>query len=357
MTVTKTIKEKLFDIEGTKNVLLLMPDKHMGNVIVSLAAIAAIRKSFGESRCYLVMDEAYRDIAEAAGFSKAMLLFPGKSLREGASVSRLLTYAGFIRSLRGVSPDMAVDLEGRHASSLMTFFSGARLRIGSSTANRPFLYNRTIELSAGRHKVFSYIEIAEALGIEVHQTECRLKSAGPKKENLLKKLRDKGVVPGSPVVCIHAGAGKSYKKWTAEGFAEVADELSDHGLCVVIIGGKGDSSEAHEVMSRLRRSAFNFCGELSLGELIALFGISSLYIGNDSGPMHLASATGVPVVALFGCADEKRWRPLSEKSVVLRGEERCKKCRGKNCKYDFKCIRSISHDEVKEAAERLLAQK
>jgi len=73
--------------------------------------------------------------------------------------------------------------------------------------------------------------------------------------------------------------------------------------------------------------------------------------------MHLAAMIGVPVIALFGSADEKRWKPLSDKAIVLREADRCNKCRGKNCEYGFKCIRSISPDTVKSAVRRLLNVK
>ena len=87
---------------------------------------------------------------------------------------------------------------------------------------------------------------------------------------------------------------------------------------------------------------------------MALFEKSSLFIGNDSGPMHLAAAVGIPVVALFGPAVEAEWGPISKEAIVLRGEQRCEKCTGKNCQHDFKCIRMISVYDVKAAAEKLI---
>jgi heptosyltransferase-3 len=106
----------------------------------------------------------------------------------------------------------------------------------------------------------------------------------------------------------------------------------------------------------LGHKAYNLGGSLSIGELMALFEMSSLFLGNDSGPMHLAAAMGTPVVALFGPVDEGRWRPLSPNSVVLRGQEPCDDCRSKRKDCDnFPCITLLSPNKVKEAINELLA--
>jgi ADP-heptose:LPS heptosyltransferase len=109
-------------------------------------------------------------------------------------------------------------------------------------------------------------------------------------------------------------------------------------------------------MSLISHKAYNLGGSLSIGELMALFEMSSLFLGNDSGPMHLAAAMGTPIVALFGPVDERRWRPLSPNSVVLRGQEPCDDCKIKRKDCDnFPCITLLSPKKVKEEIAKLLA--
>jgi heptosyltransferase-3 len=109
-----------------------------------------------------------------------------------------------------------------------------------------------------------------------------------------------------------------------------------------------------KIRSSMKNDSRSLGGRLSLGELIALLQVSRLFIGNDSGPMHLACLSGVPVVALFGPADEGRWGPLSEDSVVVRGALPCEKCARSDCGLDFQCIRTLSQGAVKEAVRKLM---
>ncbi|MEW6416968.1 MAG: glycosyltransferase family 9 protein [Nitrospirota bacterium] len=344
-------------IEKIKNILVLMPEKHMGNLVVSLPAIMALKEFFKEKIFFLVIDRAYKDILEPLIGRENLLLFPRKQLRENSFAKKMRIFFQFLHQLRSTSPDVAIDLEGRHASSMMAFLSGAPLRIGRSTAERPYLYNLKVDLSTGKHKVYSYIEIAAAIGVQSETVSFRLQASDTHRTSLKSVLFNEGITTDKPIISIHPGAGKIYKQWASDGFAKVSDWLSSKGFQVVFVGSSGDLNKINEISSFLKHQSYNLGGMLSIGELMALFEMSSLYIGNDSGPMHLAAAMGIPVIALFGPGINSRWRPLTEKAVVLRGTDRCQKCKGKDCQYDFKCISTLSFTTVKKAIEKIIFQK
>jgi heptosyltransferase-3 len=182
----------------------------------------------------------------------------------------------------------------------------------------------------------------------LHASESRRRSLGS-------ILRKHGTSFEKPIIAIHTGAGNIHKQWTTEGFAEVADWLDAQGFQVILVGADRDLDKIDATMSLLGHKAYNLGGSLSIGELMALFEMSSLFLGNDSGPMHLAAAMGTPIVALFGPVDERRWRPLSPNSLVLRGREPCDDCREKrhDC-HDFPCITTLPPDKVKQAVVQLL---
>lgn len=335
-----------------RDILVLMADKHMGNLVVSIPAIRSIRESFMDARIHLLVDGAYREIVETLNVDNLMP-YPRRQLREGTTVRRLTTYLRFIRYLRSIKPDIAIDLDGREYSSVLTFLSGASIRFGPFTSKRAFLYNRRVKFSYNNHKLYKYLDIASATGAKV-RTEFNLKPSDKNRTSLRDKLKDYGIGIDRPIACMHPGAGKIYKQWSAEGFAEISDWLSSKGLQAVFIGGDNDIENVKKIGPLTAYPFHDITGRLSLGELMALFEICALYIGNDSGPMHLAGAMGLPVIALFGPANEKRWGPLSDKSIVLRGEEPCQECTGRHCEYNFKCITALSADEVKMAVERLI---
>jgi heptosyltransferase-3 len=341
------------NIDNIRSVLVLVPDKHMGDLILALPAISSLKKIYRDKEFHIAVDSEYREIIETMDGLGNILYYPRKLLREKPFFKRLSIMFDFIRHLRKISPDIAIDLHCGIASSTLTFLSGAPLRVGSATAKRAYLYNLKVNLTRNKHKLNSYSEIAAAAGVN-NTSPIRLKAPENKRSSLSDILLKEMISPEKPIACLHPGAGVVYKQWTNKGFTEISDWLSLKGFQVIFIGGKPDSSNISHIMSRLQQRAYNFSEKLSLGELLALLQTSAIYIGNDSGPMHLADAAGIPVIALFGPAHKGRWGPVSEKSIVLRGDEPCETCKGKDCQYDFKCVRTIPVESVKGAVEKLL---
>ncbi len=342
------------NIDQFKNVLVLVPDKHLGDLVLSLSAVTALKKYFKEKIFYLVVDSAYIEIVESMDGLENMVLYPRKLLKENPFIKRMIILFNFLKQLRSSSPDIAIDLQGGVASSTITFLSGAPLRVGRSTAKRPYFYNKKIDILHGKHKLYNYMDIVSAIGAQCKAEVYPIRASDRKRSALESILMKYGISIEKPIISIHAGAGVIYKQWTEEGFADVSNWLVSEGFQVIFVGSKDDVENINKIRFPLKHRSFSLAGKLSLGELTALFENSLLFIGNDSGPMHLANATGIPIVALFGPAREARWGPISKNSIVLRGNEPCQKCKGKDCDYDFQCIRTISSDDVKRAIKKLI---
>lgn len=344
------------NIDQVNTALILMPDKHIGNLVVSLPAIDSLIRHLQGKEFYLIIDSAYKEIIQSIISEEHIKFYPRKQFNTGSYLRRALSYIEFMQSIRRMQPDTAIDLQGGHTSSLITLFSGASSRVASSFTSRPYAYNVKVNLSEGKHKAYSYIEIAAAVGAPVSEKFYRLHSTRAKRVSLENKLRNIGLVSEIPIVTIHPGAGRLQKLWPISGFSAVADWLAAREYQVVFVGGPGELDRTDEIISLLSHQTYNLAGTLSLGELMALFEMSSLFLGNDSGPMHLAAVMGTPVVAMFGYADENRWGPRCEKSIVLRGQERCQDCSKKECQ-DPTCINTLSSDAVKSAIETILQQE
>jgi ADP-heptose:LPS heptosyltransferase len=346
----------MIDRKKIKSVLVVATDKHMGDLVLALPAIESIKNACKNKTFHLVIDSAYTDIAETIEGIENLILYPRNLLKASRGVEKVSATLDFVRQLRDSSPDMAIDLQGAVASSTMTFLSGARIRVGRSTAKRAYLYNRKVNILRGVHKAFSYTEIAYAAGVRARIGPPVISAANKNRRSLKEILLAAGITERKPIVCIHPGAGVLYKEWTREGFADVSDWLISKGFQVVFIGGNRNIAGISKVASFMKRPSFNLGNRLSIGELIALLERSALYIGNDSGPMHLAGAAGIPVIAMFGPACENEWGPMTDKAVILRGDARCAKCAGLRCQYGFKCIKKISPADVKAAVRRLITE-
>jgi heptosyltransferase-3 len=346
-----------YNIDKIKSVAVLMPDAHMGNLLVSLPVIAALRERFSGRRFTLVVDEAYADLAASIAEPVNLLLLERRKIR-GRAITGTARFIGLIKRLRDARPDAVIDLEGGGASALMALFSGAGVRASRATSARPRAYNVRVDITQGLHKVYTYAEVAGVFGADAGFGRLRAFRIKPRRADMdeaAAALKRVGLVPSDPIVCIHAGAGKDFKRWGAKGFAKTAGRLAGDGLTVVFVGGAGDMKITAEVEALTPAKTSSLAGGLTLGGLSALFSISRLCLGNDSGPMHLAAMSGAPVVVLFGPADETRWSPLPEGVVTLRGMlGRCEKCTGEDCALDFGCVRLIEADAVVEAARSLI---
>lgn len=347
------------NINKIKNVLVLAPDKHMGDLVLSLSAIKALKEFFIEKTFYLVVDSTYTEIIETIDGLDHVLLYPRKLLNGNSFIKRLTIQFNFLRQLKNTSPDIAIDLQGKIVSSTMTLLSGSPLRVGRSTAKRSYFYNLKVSLPQGKHKINSYREIASAVGVQSKIEMYRIKASESKKTALKSILLEKGITKEKPIICIHPGAGRVFREWFSEGFTEIANWLVSQGFQIVFIGSRSDLEKIHQIRALTKHLTYNLAGKISLGELIALFEISVLYIGNDSGPLHLASAIGtIPVVGFFfRPGADKSWYPLSEQSVVLKGDINCVTCKGNDCQYEFECTKALSADDVKSAVEQLIIKK
>jgi len=160
-----------------------------------------------------------------------------------------------------------------------------------------------------------------------------------------------------PLIGIHPGARPPARRWPPERFAAVADDLARrHGARVVLSGGPGEEAPVQAVIEHMRTRPLNVAGRTSLGGLAALIARLDLFIGNDSGPAHLAEAVGTPTVRIFGPADPCRWAPLDlNRHAVVRRPVPCSPCAYWECPIDHRCLRLIEPGDVLRAAENVLA--
>ncbi len=332
-----------------KTALILMPDKHLGNLIVSISALYSLHEALNEWEKYIVIDETYTDIAEMFFLKNQIIPYPRKKIKDSNSFQSIFLFYKLIAKLRNLSPSIAIDFENRQTGALLAFLSGSKKRVGLKTGKRSYLYNVKIKINVNEyiHIKDYYLFLVKSLGFNaVPLPEPKIK------EEWIEILNKKINTNNDKIICIHPWAGKIYKRWDLENFLKVAEELSSK-TTVYLIGSKNEATEIKMPNNKI----INLTGKLTLGELCALMSKVSLFIGNDSGPMHLASLFNVPTIALFGSADEKRWRPTSEKSFVLRGTPRCEHCIGRKCDKSFRCIRNIKISDVLEISHKILNGK
>ena len=211
-------------------------------------------------------------------------------------------------------------------------------------------YQHSIPVRPGRHEVYKYLDIAEALGCPRERNAVlELDPPSEARERVERFLAEHDVDADARFIGINPGGTKPEKRWPVERFAEVGNRLhEDLGLRVMIFGGPCDQEMAASIQRRLLHQPVVAAGRSSLGDTAALMERCRLLVTGDTGPMHMAVALAVPVVAMFGPTDPTKFAPFTKNRVVLRHETPCAACQ-------LPCLHTISADECVEAALKLYA--
>jgi heptosyltransferase-1 len=258
-----------------------------------------------------------------------------------------------MREMRTFHYDIAVDFQGAWKSAAVAFFSRAKLRVGFANPREgpaSVLYNRRVPMD-GVHVIEQAMSLAQPFGATARPQEITADEMFPRDDAAERwcdeQLTSRGI---TGFAILNPGAGWGAKQWPAERYAEVARALTFHGLRSVVNHGPTEMPLATEVAQLSAGAAVPIA--CSIGELIALTRRARLFVGGDTGPMHLAAALRVPVVALFGPTNPVRNGPFATRSVVLRSPESNTSYRHTSKAHPG--LMSIGVAEVLRAASQLL---
>jgi heptosyltransferase I len=301
----------------------------MGDVIHTLPAVHALREAFPEAQIDWLIEERWAELLCAAGTPRrgprsaqrpvvdsihaVKLVEWRKSLLTLATVQQIATVWNDVRAMRY---DVAVDLQGAIRSAVLARLSGAREVFGGAEPRESpaSLWYTRQAIAHGTHVIEQNVSLVEALA----QRKLRMPEAqlprDPVSEARISEMLSAQNIHNFAI--INPGAGWGAKRWPAERYGQVSLALSQQGVGSIINYGPGEEALAEGV--QLASSGAAFAWKCSLSQLIALTRRARLFIGGDTGPLHLAAALRVPVVAIFGPTDPARNGPYGTRSMVLR---------------------------------------
>jgi len=304
----------------------------MGDIIHGMPSISALRCAKPELKIGWLIEQRWADLLCS---SETERMTPRSQLKPLADWVHVANFSSWrhalsssgtwgqvrscLREVRGMKYELTIDLQGTIRSSLAAVASGAKVRVGSSQpreAPASIWYTRAID-PAGAHVVEQTLSIVSAVaGQPLEYVESPF-PLDPEHEAWADEFIAK--FGGAPLAILNPGAGWGAKCWSAESFGAVARALAKRGMAVAVNHGPGEEKLAAAVCESSDKVALQL--NCSVGELIALTRRAALFIGGDTGPMHLATALRVPVVALFGPTRPERNGPFGTHSVVLRSPE------------------------------------
>jgi heptosyltransferase I len=332
--------------------------------------VAAIRRRFPEAHISYLVERAAAPIMRHNRHIDELIV-----AERPHGARRILYDLAFARRLRARAFDLVVDFHGGPRSAWLARATGAPQRVGYDIPGRGWLYTTRVPWSPSlvppRHSVANQWDLVAPLGVDAADPSRYPVEMAADEDAVLAvtgRLAAHDVTPASRVVVIHVSATSPFRRWPRERFAEVAAALArDTTSCHVIITSGPSEAEAADDTAAMARVAAGGaaarilrCGEFNLPELRALIERAALYIGGDSGPLHVAATTATPIVALFGPTVPERstpWRDPAARTInVDVGPLPCRPCDQRRCiPGDFRCLNGLPTERVIAAARELLA--
>jgi len=332
--------------------ILIIKPSSLGDIVHALPTLQALRTEYPHAHiAWLVKRQWAALLARADGLDRVWAVGPGVG-----------GWLSMVPGLRAERFDLVVDLQGLLRSGAMAWLTGCRRRVGFANAREgsPLLYTDRVPVPTREmHAVDRYLLAAAAVGVpwegEPHFGLHPLPEDGREIDTL---LDEHGVRRGAPWVGFVVSARWPTKRWPVESFAAVAEALQrDVGVRAVLIGGPDDQEAAREVIAHMSGSPVDLTGKIGLRLLPALLSSASVLVTNDSGPMHVASAVGTPVVAIFGPTSPVRTGPYGARHAVLaRADVPCRPCFDRRCHnaVQLECLSRVEPDHVLDAVRRKL---
>ena len=327
--------------------ILVRATNWIGDVVMTLPALEALRERYPENRLTVLARPWVREIlASHPAVDDVIDLARGRG--RARDLAELWLAAGRVRR---AGFGMAVLFQNAFEAALVTRLAGVPVRVGYDTDGRRLLLTHPLSRKSaprGVHQTNHYLNLIRALGWRGGLREPRLHVAGEEREAALLLLEKEGVRPGRRIVGLAPGAAFGpAKRWPPERFAAAADRAADAwDAAVLVLGSEGDRESCRAVSSAMRRRPLDLCGRTGLGRAVALIASCDLFLTNDSGLMHVASALDVPTVAVFGSTDPTATGPLGPRSRVVRNPVPCAPCLRPLCPEDYRCLRGVSVDDV-----------
>lgn len=348
--------------------ILLVRLREIGDVVFTTPAIRALRRRFPDAHISYIVEPHAAAVVEHNPHINDVIVAPRIRGLAGALADIRLG-----RDLKKQAFDLAIDFHGGPRASLLTWLSGARERIGYEVKGRAWMYTRRVERPRAlraRHSVENQWDLLRVLDIDQPdraRDAVEMTADASAVRYVGARLAEAQVANGDRIVVIHVSAGNPFRRWPIDHFVTLTTSLADHpGIRVVLSSGPSDREAAGEIRARARAQigpkageAILDCGEFSLAELRALTDRASLFIGGDSGPLHIAATTNVPIVGLFGPTLPERSAPWRDSSLPMAavdaGPLPCRPCDQRVCAPgDFRCLSMIPPELVVGAALRLM---
>ncbi len=326
--------------------ILIIDFGQLGDVVLSLPALRAVRKKFPPARITVAVGKPGAAVVELSGCADATLVVDRVALRDGRKVLSIARLVKLVRDVRREQFDFVIDLHSLSETNLLGFLSGAPKRLYSRRPGRSLDYLANFkprppieEDHRKRHLIDRYLDVLLPLGVKDVDRLPLIKTRPVDDQAIEEILKKAKANLGIPLVGLFPGAGHASRRWPIEKFAELAEYLiRNDGVRVLVFGGPEERSYFQHSRSIFPQDTL-VLDKLTIPQLAAAQARLAVFVSNDTGPMHIASAVGTPVVLLLDKRAPESYLPLGDRHRIIYKST----------------ISDINVDEVYAAAREVLA--
>jgi heptosyltransferase-2 len=339
--------------------ILIRATNWVGDAIMALPALRSVRARFPDAEIAIVARPYVADIYRHQDVADRLIPYDVGGLHAGIAGREHLA-----EDLREQKFDVALLLQNAFDAAWLAWRAGIPERIGYARDGRSLLLTKAIRVPKSgeipAHEKFYYLELLRRVGwldSLPEETFIRLRVTDEKLQYASQVFAEAGVRPKSLRVAIGAGASYgSAKCWPPARFAALANLLqSQSDADIILFGTSAESAVSNAIAAEVRRPPIDLTGKTAVADLPALFSQCQLFVGNDSGAMHIAAAVGLPVVAVFGPTDPFGTAPVTPRCTIVQEKPYCSPCFLRRCPTDHRCMTRVPPEAVAAAVKPWLA--
>jgi len=346
------------NFDDIRNILVIRTDG-IGDVINSTPAISELRETYKNANISVIVKPHGAEILYLNPDINEIIIYDPKS-KHKSWIGKIR----FFRFLRSKKFDTAIVLHNSSMSNFMAYITGAKYRVGRKSEPKAFSHTLTHWIShydpkGTKHEIDRNLDVVRLLKVKNGSHQLKICLSDDERKYADDFLYNNGLADNNmkikqlfQLVGIHPGGSSYDKLWLPENFAEIAERLiSDYNAKVILFGGPNDNKIIQEILSKTNNLIL--ATGVRLRQFASLVERCSLFICNDSGPMHIATALNVPTVAIFGPTDYIRWQPNNQNSRIVRKNMDCWPCSAHKCMKNFECTKTLPVSRVLETVTEL----
>jgi heptosyltransferase I len=340
----------------------------IGDVVHVLPALRSLRSNFPESKITWLVEDRACDILTDHPDIDEVIVYPRKRwqreiLKINKSLNTISDILFFYKKLRKEHYDLVIDFQGNLKSGIINLITGSENTIGFGKGYcKEFNYLSTqyhaYPPRKKMHRIEKNLSLLKELGIKSRFQRPRLPVSKTDEEHISKFI-DANINSSIPIIIVHPGTSKfgSYKQWPALNYALLADKiLESYDANVIFSWGPGEIDVVNKIVTNMKHKALVACETKSIKQLIELIRRAGLFIGGDTGPLHIASIMDIPVVGIYGPKDPAIYGPYNGRSIVIKKDVPCSPCKKRTCGNPI-CMASILPEDVFRGVSNMMGAK